>query len=207
MEMQQERVELYCKLHNLTLTKVIQERAVSAKSPLAERPGGSQLLQSPAKHIIALKLDRLFRNAADALRHVEAWDRSQTSLHLVDMGGQSINTGSSMGKMMITMLAGFAEFERNMIAERTTAALRHKREHGRVYNHLPYGFSSHEGCLRPIDSEQEVIRTIRTLRTAGTSYNEIANHLNAAAVPTKRNKVWRSQAIKNVLDLNPPVLS
>src|SRR5438105_10121311 len=38
------------------------------------------------------------------------------------MGGQSVNTGSSMGKMLITMLAGFAGFERNMIAERTTAA-------------------------------------------------------------------------------------
>jgi DNA invertase Pin-like site-specific DNA recombinase len=48
------------------------------------------------------------------------------------MGGQSVNKASSMGKMLITILAGFAELERNMIAERTTAALRHKKAHGEV---------------------------------------------------------------------------
>jgi len=58
------------------------------------------------------------------------------------MGGQSVNTGSSMGKMLITMLAGFAGFERNMIAERTTAALAYKKAHGEVYNHTPFGFTS-----------------------------------------------------------------
>ena len=51
---------------------------------------------------------------------------------MVDMGGQSVNTGSSMGKMLITMLAGFAGFERNMIAERTIAALAYKKAHGEV---------------------------------------------------------------------------
>ena len=76
---------------------------------------------------------------------------------MVDMGGQSVNTGSSMGKMLITMLAGFAGFERNMIAERTTAALAYKKAHGEVYNHTPFGFTSQDGSLIPDATEQAAI--------------------------------------------------
>ena len=85
----------------------------------------------------------------DALSHVEEWDAAGIALHLVDLGGMSINTGSSMGKMLITMLAGFAEFERNMISERTTAALSFKKSHGQVYNHEPFGFNAKGGALVP----------------------------------------------------------
>jgi hypothetical protein len=37
------------------------------------------------------------------------------------------------------------------------------------------------------------------LRERGTSYNEIANALNADKVPTKRGGIWRSQTVKNII--------
>src|SRR5215469_16351085 len=122
MEAQEERIRLYCQLLGLDLVEVIRERGVTAKIKLKKRPEGSRIAQLVADgvcHIVALKLDRLFRNAVDALSHVEEWEEAGIALHLVDMGGQSVNTASSMGKMLLTMLAGFAEFERNMIVERT----------------------------------------------------------------------------------------
>src|SRR5262249_3872713 len=150
-------------------------------------------------HIVALKLDRLFRNAVDALSHVEQWEQAGISLHLVDMGGQSVNTGSSMGKMLITMLPGFAEFERNMIAERTTAALRHKKAHGEVYNHVPFGYDAVDGQLVPNPAEALIIARMTALRTEGTSYHRIADYLNDRGVPTKQGGTWRSQTVKNIL--------
>ena len=36
-------------------------------------------------------------------------------MHLLDMGGMALNTGTAMGRMWLTMLAGFAEFERNLM--------------------------------------------------------------------------------------------
>src|SRR5262249_43776754 len=150
-------------------------------------------------HIVALKLDRLFRNAVDALSHVEQWEQAGISLHLVDMGGQSVNTGSSMGKMLITMLAGFAEFERNMIAERTTAALAHKKAHGEVYNHAPYGFNSEDGVLVPDAAEQAVIASIVSLRSNGASYRSIADTLNGEGIRGKQGGTWGQQTVKNVL--------
>ena len=203
MEAQEERIRLYCQLNGLDLVEVIRERGITAKIKLNKRPEGSRIANLTAAgvcHIVALKLDRLFRNAVDALTHVEDWEQAGISLHLVDMGGQSVNTGSSMGKMLITMLAGFAEFERNMIAERTTAALRHKKAHGEVYNHVPYGYRATDGNLVPDAIEQAVIARMQTLRSEGTSYNEIANSLNAASVATKQGGVWRPQTVKNILE-------
>ena len=81
--------------------------------------------------------------------------------------------------MLITMLAGFAEFERNMIAERTTAALRHKKAHGEVCNHAPYDYRAENSTLVPDTAEQAVVARIGALRAKGVSYNEIANKLNA----------------------------
>ena len=203
MEAQEERIRLYCQLNGLNLVEVIRERGVTAKIKLNKRPEGSRIEKLTAAgicHIVALKLDRLFRNAVDALTNVEEWEQAGISLHLVDMGGQSVNTGSSMGKMLITMLAGFAEFERNMIAERTTAALRHKKAHGEVYNHIPFGFIAEDGALVPNATEQAAIARMQALRAEGTSYNEIANSLNAGRVPTKQGGIWRSQTVKNILE-------
>jgi DNA invertase Pin-like site-specific DNA recombinase len=202
LEAQEERIRAYCQTYGLELFEVIRERAVTGKLKLNKRPEGkriAELMAAGVCHIVALKLDRLFRNAVDALSHVEEWEQAGISLHLVDMGGQSVNTGSSMGKMLITMLAGFAEFERNMIAERTTAALSYKKAHGEVYNHAPYGHTAEHGRLIPDTKEQAVIARMTALRANGTSYNEIANALNADSVPTKQGGVWRSQTIKNIL--------
>jgi DNA invertase Pin-like site-specific DNA recombinase len=119
---------------------------------LAKRPAGAKvaaLLESGVCDVVALKLDRLFRNAADALATTEEWHQAGISLHLVDMHGMALDTGSSMGKMFLTMLAAFAEFERNVISERTIAVLRHKRAHGEVYNHAPYGYDAVDGAAGP----------------------------------------------------------
>ena len=204
MEAQEEKIRLYCQLNSLDLVEVIRERAVTAKIKLNKRPEGSRIekmLSKGTHHIVSVKLDRLFRNAVDALSHVEEWDAAGISLHLVDLGGMAVNTGSSMGKMLITMLAGWAEFERNIISERTATALSFKKRSGLVYNHVPFGFKAEEGTLRPDATEQTVIARMATLRGQGVSYNEIANALNADGVPTKHGNVWRSQTVKNTLTI------
>jgi DNA invertase Pin-like site-specific DNA recombinase len=190
-------------LQGLELVEVIRERAISAKIKLNKRPEGARiakLTEAGVCHIVALKLDRLFRNAVDALSHVEEWEQAGISLHLVDMGGQAVNTGSSMGRMLVTMLAGFAEFERNMISERTAAALRHKKAHGEVYTRTVYGFSAEDGKLIPDAAEQAVIARMTTLRGNGVSYNEIANTLNAEHIPTKKaGATWGAQTVYNIM--------
>src|ERR1700677_2248069 len=112
LEAQEERLRAYCTAAGLHLVALIREDGVSASIPLADRPQGAELLaamKNGVAHVVTLKLDRLFRDAEDALRQTRAWDKAGVALHLVDMGGQSINTASAMGRMMLTMMAAFAE--------------------------------------------------------------------------------------------------
>ena len=199
---QRERIEAYCKMAGLDLVEVITERGVSAKRRLSKRPQGAKvlaLLKSGVCHVVALKLDRLFRSAADALARVEEWHEAGIHLHLVDMGGMPLNTASSMGKMILTMLAGFAEFERNVISERTTSALRYKKAHDLVYNRAPYGLDAVDGALVPNASEQRVLARMRGLRERGTSYSGIADELNASSVPSKTGGTWHPFAVQKIL--------
>lgn len=112
LEAQEERLLAYCKLMGLDPVVLIREEGVSGGKALTTRPGGHELAdlisKKKAGHVIALKLDRLFRDAEDALHQTKAWDKAGITLHLVDMGGQSLNTSSAMGRMMLTMMAGFA---------------------------------------------------------------------------------------------------
>jgi DNA invertase Pin-like site-specific DNA recombinase len=199
---QRERIEAYCKMAGLDLVEVITERGVSAKVKLSKRPEGAKvlaLLESGVCHVVALKLDRLFRSAADALARVEEWNSAGIHLHLVDMGGMPLNTASSMGKMILTMLAGFAEFERNVISERTTYALGYKKAHGQSYNHAPYGFDIVGGALVANAEEQRSLQRIRRLRADGMSYSGIANELNAASVPSKTGGTWHAFAVQKIV--------
>jgi DNA invertase Pin-like site-specific DNA recombinase len=148
---------------------------------------------------VALKLDRLFRNAGDALATVEEWHEAGIHLHLVDMGGMTLNSASSMGKMFLTMLAGFAEFERNVISERTSAALRHKKAHGEVYGRGVYGFDAVDGKLVPNTQEQAVLKRIKALRAAAVSFHGIADTLNADGVPSKTGGQWHGFTVQKML--------
>ena len=183
MEVQTERIKAYYTLMGLELTKLLIETDVSGKIPIADRPQGSRiagLVAGGASHVIALKLDRLFRNAADALIQCDEWQRDGVALHLVDMGGTAVNTSSAMGKMMLTMLAGFAEFERATIGERITAALRHKKASNRVWNHTPYGKTrTPDGTLVDATDERAVITEVQGMRSTGMTFQAIADRLNA----------------------------
>ena len=131
LDAQRARIEAYATAQGLELSEIVEDAGVSGSVPLGDREGGRVLTGAlrarKAQHVIALKLDRLFRDAVDALDVTRGWDRAAVGLHLIDVGGQSINTATAMGRMFLTMMAGFAELERNLIAERTTAALAYKK--------------------------------------------------------------------------------
>lgn len=193
-EAQHERIMAYCAMQGLTLAVVIEDQC-SGTIPLIKRPGGEKLLESIgfAENVIAVKLDRLFRNAADALQTIEAWDKQGITLHLVDMGGCAMASNTAMGKMMLTMLAGFAEFERNMIAERTAQALAHKRSKGeKTGGSVPFGNSVEvRGGVKylvPDNTMQWIIKDVRELRAAGMTYGEIATQLTVAGLKTAMGK-------------------
>lgn len=205
LDAQSARLRSYCEANGLTELASIREEGISGAKPLAHRSvGGRQLTQlvknGSAKHIVAWKLDRLFRDAADALTHTRIWDRCGVSLHLLDMGGQSLNTSSAVGRLFLSMTASFAEFERNQTAERTSSALQYLKATRRVYGLVPYGFTrTASGDLVDTPNELNEIAQMRANRLAGWSYRRIAQSLNSRAVPTKCGGRWHPSTIHYLL--------
>lgn len=206
LEAQEERLLAYSKLMGLDPVVLIREEGVSGGKALTTRPGGSELAdlisKKKAGHVIALKLDRLFRDAEDALHQTKAWDKAGITLHLVDMGGQSLNTSSAMGRMMLTMMAGFAEMERSLIAERTEQALQHKKKHLEAYSPTPYGFDREMDTLKENSMEQATVKQIKAWRAAGWSLRKIADALNHQGVPAKNGGRWYASTVKYILNNN-----
>lgn len=101
---------------------------VSGATPLSNRPGGSELINAANRGdtVLAVKMDRMFRSASDALKTAEHFKAAGVDLILVDLGVEPV-TANGAAKMFFGMLALFAEFERERIAERMEDGRRGKR--------------------------------------------------------------------------------
>ena len=202
---QEAKIRAYATLRSLNLVDVVIDAGVSAGKPLADREGGRQVLDAirskRATAVVTVKLDRVFRDAADCLTVTREWDKRGVSFHILDMGGQSIDTSSAMGRMFLTMAAGFAELERSLICERTASALQHKRSKGEFVGEVPFGFDlAQDGkTLTRNAAEQEAIALMRNLRAKGLSYRSIAGELDKAGIRPKKGNRWIHTSVKSVL--------
>lgn len=80
-------------------------------------------------HIIATKLDRLARSTINLLSIMQLLDSWNVTVEFLD---QPIDTSTPAGKMMITVLGAMAEFERELISDRTNDGLARAKAQGRV---------------------------------------------------------------------------
>ncbi|OBS50775.1 recombinase family protein, partial [Methylosinus sp. 3S-1] len=113
--------------------KVFEETASGGRW---DRPELHQLLDQmrAGDTLVVWKLDRLSRSLKDLLVILERIDAMGARFRSLT---ESIDTSGPAGRMMMQMLGSFAEFEREMIRERTRAGLREAREKGRVPGRKP----------------------------------------------------------------------
>ncbi len=207
LEAQEEKIKAYCNLRGLEIVEICIDAGVSGSKRLESREAGSKLMklinEGKANAVVAFKLDRLFRDAEDALHTTKSWDEKGIALHLVDMGGQTIDTTTAMGRFFLNMMAGFAELERNLISERTATALNYKKSNKQVYAPIPFGYVRVGDRLIEDQEEQIILNKIFNYRKEGLSYWKIADELNTIGVETKRggNK-WYASTVKYILDNN-----
>lgn len=85
-----------------------------------ERPEFSKLFSELKRgdRLVVTKLDRFARTAGDGIKAVEELLRRGVSVHILNMG---LIDDTPTGRLMVTMLLAFAQFERDMIVERTSA--------------------------------------------------------------------------------------
>ena len=87
--------------------------------------------------LVVCKPDRLARSTTDLLRIVDDLDRRGVGLIMLSMGGQQIDTRSPTGKLMVTMLAAIAEFERGLLLERQREGVAKAKADGKYKGRKP----------------------------------------------------------------------
>jgi len=208
IEAQIRRITQYCEFKELKLKEIIRDENVSAGIPLSQREGGQRLLaltQQKPYTVVAIKLDRLFRDAHDCLGVTKDWKAQGNSLQLMDLG---VDTSTAMGRAFLTNAATYAELEKNLISERTKEALTQVKIQGGVLGASKYGYSRSEdldtfGRKKVVINTEElkVVYECQALRDAGYSYQQIANKFNNEGRPTKRGGKWFASTVRNYCDL------
>lgn len=111
--------------------RVITDEGVSGSVPAMQRPAFANMVNHKLEDgdtLIVLKLDRLGRDSIDVQQTINMLTEKKIKVHCLDLPVE--NLSSAEGKMMLQMIAAFAEFERNRIKERTREALARKKAEG-----------------------------------------------------------------------------
>jgi site-specific DNA recombinase len=197
IEAQRAKIEAYCVCHDLTLADVIVDAGESAKT--LERPGIQTLLTQveagAVDGVVIAKLDRLTRSMRDLHRLLEQVF-SKVQLHSV---AESINTSSAAGRLVLNVLMSVAEWEREAIGERTSAALQAKKSRGEKIGKPRYGWRWEDGAWVEEPREQKVIELVKELRHRGYSYRAIKADLEERQILNRAGKAkW---SLSNLFNL------
>jgi len=118
VDLQEKLCRDYCQRNNAEVFAVYKDDGVSGMA--TSRPGFDSLLKDMRAYhfdtIMVTKLDRMGRSLQHILSLFDEFNRK--GVHFVATS-QNIDTGSPAGKLQMQMLGAFAEFERNIISERT----------------------------------------------------------------------------------------
>lgn len=194
LEAQKAKIAAWCVTNGYELVNVFVDAGISGKS-MDKRPGLQDAMKSLKKGmaLVSYSLSRLARSTKDALSIGETVAKRKADM--VSLSEQ-IDTTTAAGKMMFQMLAVLAEFERNLVAERTTNALQHKKATNQKYTNItPYGFEAIEGRLVQVQAEAAIVAEIQAARAGGNTLQSIADTLNGRGIPTKTGKTWQPATI------------
>jgi putative DNA-invertase from lambdoid prophage Rac len=111
--------------------RIISE-TVSGSMPIARRKGFTRLLDKMEKGdiLVVTKLDRLGRDAIDVSTTVTKLEGSGIKIHCLALGG--VDLTSSAGKMTMGVINAVAQFERDLLIERTQSGLARAKSHGKT---------------------------------------------------------------------------
>jgi len=151
------------------------EETVSGSVPASERKGFIKLLErmESGDVLVVTKLDRLGRNAMDVRSTVELLSSKGIRVHCLALGG--VDLTSPAGKMTMSVIAAVAEFERDLLIERTQAGLSRARAEGKTLG-------------RPVKTNSI---DVKILKDQGYSQAQVADQLGVSISTIKR--LWKAK--------------
>ena len=202
LETQENRCRKWCAEKGYTLTKVYKD--VASGSSL-KRTQIQQLFDDAAAGkfdlIIITKMDRFTRSLQDfftKLRDLQAWN-----VGIVAIDQPELSTEGPTGKLLRAVILAIAEFERDLIRQRTSEGIRAKIARGEWKGGAPpYGYAIKDRMLQIVEEEAAVIRSIFSDYINRKSNLDITEDLNAKGIRKRSGRKWTVSAIWYILQ-NP----
>lgn len=162
LEAQKESIERYCQAHGYELLAIEEESESAIKARPVFQRVKSQVLEGEADGLIVAKLDRLGRSVRDLANIAEELSREGKQLISV---GDNIDTSTSNGKLLFHILSAIAEYERELLIERTKAGRALAEKQGKI-------------CHRP---RKEIDpKVLREMKAKGVSHRMMAKILGVS---------------------------
>ncbi len=153
-----------------------------------ERPALKQILKDIGAglvdQIIVYKIDRLTRSLADFSKIVDVLDAAKASFVSVT---QSFNTATSMGRLTLNMLLSFAQFEREVTAERIRDKIAASKRKGLwMGGNVPLGYEANGRTLKINEPEAKRIRRLYELYEQQQSVRAVKEDADRICLRTKK---------------------
>lgn len=178
---QKKKIKQYCDVKDYDLVETYCDAGVSGKDTKHRKKFNKMMADMKAKkfdRIVTLKIDRISRSVADFALLLQDLEENNCKIDFIN---EPIDVSGINGKMMAGILSVFAQFERELIVERTTSGMREAAEQGHFGGKPPLGYTKEiingeKGKKWVInDEEAEVVKEIFNLCAKGKTYNDIAN--------------------------------
>ena len=154
------------------------EENISGSVAAKQRPGFMTLIDRMERGdvLVVTKLDRLGRNAMDVRATVEQLEDSGVHVHCLALGG--VDLTSPAGKMTMQIIAVVAEFERDLLIERTQSGIIRAKAAGKQFGRPPaLNTDEREAVVKRLDagaSIAEIAREFKTTRQTIMRVNKAA---------------------------------
>lgn len=192
LDAQREACEAYVKSQRSEGWALVRERYDDGgfSGGTLERPALKTLMEDIEEGlvdvVVVYKIDRLSRSLADFSKLVELFDRNGVTFVSVT---QSFNTTTSMGRLTLNILLSFAQFEREVTAERIRDKFAASRRKGMwMGGWAPWGYDVKDRKLVINEAEAAVVRRIYERFTEIGSATELARELKEQEVLTNRGR-------------------
>ena len=203
LDAQRAGIQEYCERNGYQLVRIYADEGVSAHTDkISKRPQLRLLLEHATQGqfdvVVVHTLDRWARNMRV---HVEALQRLIDARVGFASVTEDIDFNTAIGRVMMALLAAFAEFFSSQLGEHVKKAVKQRAAQGLQNGSAPFGYlrDDETGIPCPVPEEAEAVRTVFAKRAAGETSGKIAVRLNAAGFRTRRGNTFTDGSVRDML--------
>jgi site-specific DNA recombinase len=204
IENQRLEIARFAEYKKYEILDYFEDDGVSGVKPVYERTRGRDLWEAVAAGeydaVVVYRIDRIARRIKHVLDFTDLAEQNKCRIITCN---ENIDFSSQWGKLILSILAAFAEAEHAAITDRAIAGKRRKLASGKILGRPPYGYTNNQGTLEIDEARSPFVKQIFERYVRGESYRVISTYLNSAKAPLppgrSKNPQWMHHHISYIL--------